>query len=126
MVLLGAFAGLALLLTVVGLYGVMVYSVSRRTREIGVRLALGAQRGMVLKMVLRQAGVLVVIGMALGIAATLASASVLESMLYGTGSRNPLVLAGVCALVAAAGMVAAYLPAMRAAGIDPMRALRAE
>ncbi|MGC2298242.1 MAG: ABC transporter permease [Acidobacteriaceae bacterium] len=126
MVLLGAFAALALVLTVVGLYGVMAYSVARRTREIGVRLALGAQRGTVLKMVLRQAGVLVVIGMALGIAATLASAWVLESMLYGTGSRNPLVLAGVCAVVAFAGMVAAYLPAMRAAGIDPMRALRAE
>jgi putative ABC transport system permease protein len=126
MVLLGAFAGLALLLTVVGLYGVMAYSVSRRTREIGVRLALGAQRGTVLNMVLRDAAVLVVIGMTIGIAATLASASVLESMLYGTGSRNPLVLAAVCAVVALAGMLAAYLPAMRAAGIDPMRALRAE
>jgi putative ABC transport system permease protein len=126
MVLLGAFAALALVLTVVGLYGVMAYSVARRTREIGVRLALGAQRGTVLNMVLRDAAVLVGIGMAIGIAATLASASVLQSMLYGTASRNPLVLAGVCGVVALAGLVAAYLPALRAAGIDPMRALRAE
>jgi putative ABC transport system permease protein len=126
MILLGAFAGLALVLTVVGLYGVMAYSVARRTREIGVRLALGAQRGTVLKMVLRDAAVLVGVGMAIGIAATLASASVLQSMLYGTASRNPLVLGGVCGVVAFAGLVAAYVPAMRAAGIDPMRALRAE
>jgi predicted permease len=126
MVLLGAFAVLALVLTVVGLYGVMAYSVARRTREIGVRLALGAQRGTVLQMVLGQAAVLVGVGMVIGIAATLASASVLQSMLYGTASRNPLVLAGVCGVVALAGLLAAYLPAMRAAGIDPMRALRAE
>jgi putative ABC transport system permease protein len=126
MVLLGAFAGLALVLTVVGLYGVMAYSVARRTREIGVRLALGAQRRVVLHMVLGDAAVLVGVGMAIGIAATLASASVLQSMLYGTASRNPLVLAGVCGVVALAGLVAAYLPALRAAGIDPMRALRAE
>ena len=126
MVLLGAFAGLALLLTLVGLYGVMAYSVARRTREIGVRLALGAQRGAVLKMVLQQAAVLVGAGMAIGVIATVASGSVLQSMLYGTGARNPVVLAAVCGVVAIAGMVAAYLPAMRAAGIDPMRALRAE
>ncbi|HEY1499960.1 MAG TPA: ABC transporter permease [Acidobacteriaceae bacterium] len=124
LVLLGAFAGLALVLTVVGLYGVMAYSVARRTREIGLRLALGAQRGMVLKMVLRQAGVLVATGIAIGIVATLGSASLLQSMLYGTGARNPVVLAGVCGVVALAGLVAAYLPAMRAASVDPMRALR--
>ena len=126
MVLLGAFAGLALVLTVVGLYGVMAYSVARRTREIGVRLALGAQRGTVLQMVLRQAAMLVGTGMAIGIVATLASASVLQSMLYGTASRDPMVLAGVCVVVALAGLAAAYLPAVRAAGIDPMRALRSE
>jgi putative ABC transport system permease protein len=126
MVLLGAFAGLALVLTVVGLYGVMAYSVARRTREIGVRLALGAQRGAVLQMMLRQAAELVGLGMVIGIIATIASASVLQSMLYGTGSRNPLVLTGVCGVVALAGLVAAWLPARRAASVDPMRALRAE
>jgi predicted permease len=126
MVLLAAFAGLALVLTLVGLYGVMMYSVARRTREIGVRLALGASRGKVMQMVMRQAAVLVGAGMAIGIAATLASASVLRSMLYGTGERNPFVLALVCLVVALTGLLAAYLPALRASGIQPMQALRSE
>lgn len=125
-VLMGAFAGLALVLTAVGLYGVMAYSVARRTREIGVRLALGAQRAAVLTMVLRQAAVLVGVGMAIGLAASLAWAPLLHSMLYGAGTRNPLVLAGVCLVVALAGLTAACLPAMRAASVDPMRALRTE
>jgi predicted permease len=124
MVLLGAFAALALLLTVVGLYGVMMYSVSRRTREIGVRLALGAQRAMVVRMVLRDAAVLLGSGIAVGLAASLAFASVLKTMLYGTAARDPLVLAAVCAVVAIAGLGSAYLPAMRASGIEPMQALR--
>jgi hypothetical protein len=126
MILLGAFALLALVLTVVGLYGVMAYSVARRTREIGVRLALGAQRSAVLGMVLRQAAVLLAIGIGIGAAATLASASVLKSMLYGTAPRDPLVLTGVCFSVALAGLMAAYIPAIRAASIDPTRALRGE
>jgi len=126
MVLLGTFAGLALLLTVVGLYGVMMYSVSRRTREIGVRLALGAQRPMVLRMVLRDASLLLASGIAIGLVATLSFASVLKTMLYGTASRDPLVLAAVCAVVAITGLVAAYLPALRAAAIEPMQALRVD
>ena len=126
MVLLGTFAGLAIVLTVVGLYGVMTYSVARRTREIGVRMALGARRGLVLKMVLRDAAVLLAIGIAVGVAASLISASVLQSMLYGTGSRNPLVLMLVCVGVALAGLIAAYIPAFRAASIEPMQALRSE
>jgi putative ABC transport system permease protein len=126
MVLLGAFAGLALLLTVVGLYGVMTYSVSRRTREIGVRLALGAQRAMVLRKVLRDASLLLGAGVAVGLAASLAFASVMKTMLYGTASRDPLVLAAVCGVVGMTGLLAAYLPALRAAAIEPMQALRAE
>ena len=126
MVLLGTFAGLAIVLTVVGLYGVMMYSVARRTREIGVRMALGARRGIVLKMVLHDAAVLLAIGIAVGVAASLISASVLQSMLYGTGSRNPLVLTLVCIAVALAGLIAAYVPAFRAASIEPMQALRSE
>lgn len=126
MVLLSAFAGLALMLTVVGLYGVIAYSVSRRTREIGVRLALGAQRGMVMQMILRKAAVLVFVGLGLGIAATLASGSMLHAFLYGTSSRNPAILAIICGVVVLAGFCAAWLPAMRASAIEPMEALRTE
>jgi predicted permease len=126
MVLLGAFAGLALVLTVVGLYGVMMYAVTRRTREIGVRMALGAQRGAVLRMILRDATKLLALGVGIGIVVTLVSSSILRSMLYGTGSRNPLVLTMVCLAVAIAGLMAAYIPALRAASIEPMEALRTE
>ena len=126
MVLLGAFAALALVLAIVGLYGVMTYSVTRRTRDIGVRLALGAQRSAVLSMVLRDAALLVGIGMAAGMMATVAATSVLRAILFATGPRDPLVLTAVCAVMVLAGLFAALLPAMRAASIDPMRALRAE
>jgi predicted permease len=126
MVLLSTFAGLAIVLTIVGLYGVMMYSVSRRTREIGVRMALGAQRASVLKMVLRDAAILLLGGITIGICAALASASILKSMLYDTGSRDPLVMGAVCTAVALVGLMAAYIPARRAAKVDPMVALRYE
>ncbi|MGB6691869.1 MAG: FtsX-like permease family protein, partial [Terracidiphilus sp.] len=126
MVLLGSFAALALVLTVVGLYGVMAYSVARRTREIGLRLALGAERARVLRMVLRDAATLLAIGIGIGLAGALVSGPVLAKMLYGAGPRDPVILAAVCAGVAIAGMMAAYLPALRAASIEPMQALRAE
>jgi putative ABC transport system permease protein len=125
-ILLSTFAALALVLTIVGLYGVMTYSVTRRTREIGVRMALGAQRGTVLKMVLREASILLTSGIAIGIVAALASAPILQSLLYGTGSRNPFVLVQVCIGVALVGLVAAYIPAIRATRVDPMVALRYE
>jgi putative ABC transport system permease protein len=126
MVLLSTFAGLALVLTVVGLYGVMTYSVSRRTREIGVRMALGAQRSGVLWMVLRDAAVLLGVGIGIGTVAALASTSTLQGLLYGVGSRNPVVLALVCVAIAIAGLAAAYIPAHRATKVDPMVALRYE
>ncbi|HEV2710904.1 MAG TPA: ABC transporter permease [Edaphobacter sp.] len=126
MILLGAFAGLALILTVVGLYGVMAYSVSRRTREIGIRLALGAQRNAVLTMVLRDAAILLLAGIGMGSMVSLLSTPMLKSMLYGAAPRDPLVLAVVCISVALAGLLAAYIPAFRAASIDPAQALRSE
>jgi putative ABC transport system permease protein len=125
-ILLSTFAGLAMALTIVGLYGVMTYSVARRTREIGVRMALGAQRGAVLAMVLRDAAILLGAGIAIGVVASLLSASVLQDMLYGVGARNPSVLILVCVAVALAGLAAAYIPAFRAAKVDPMVALRYE
>ena len=124
--LLVCFAGIALLLTIVGLYGVMAYSVARRTREIGVRIALGASRSAVLSMVLKQALVLVAAGLVLGLAGSLAGDRLLQSMLYGTSAVSPPVLAAASLLMLAAGLLAAYLPARRAASVDPMQALRME
>jgi putative ABC transport system permease protein len=125
-VLLGSFAGIALVLTMVGLYGVMAYSVTRRTREIGVRMALGAPRSVVLSMVLGQALVLLAAGMGLGLAASLAADRLLRTLLFGISSLDPAVLGLSSLLVALTGLLAAYLPARRAAALDPMVALRHE
>jgi putative ABC transport system permease protein len=126
MLLLGSFAGIALLLTVVGLYGVLAYSVMKRTREIGVRIALGASRSMVLGMVLREAMILLVAGLALGVAGAAASGHLLEKMLYGITPRNPLLLIVACCTITVTSLIAAYLPALRAASVDPLQALRVE
>ena len=126
MIFLGAFAALALLLTLVGLYGVITYSVSRRTREIGVRLALGAQRSTILKMTLRDAAILLLTGTAIGLPASIASATLLKSALYGANPQNPLILAAVCLTVALTGLLAAGIPSLRAASINPTEALRTE
>lgn len=126
MILLGSFAAMALLLTLVGLYGVMSWSVARRTREIGVRMALGAPRPKVLRMVLSEALRLLAIGIGIGIAGSLAGARLLSALLFGVDPRSPQVLAGVCALMIVAGLLAALVPAWRAATIEPVEALRTE
>jgi predicted permease len=120
------FAGLALLLACIGLYGVMSYTVAGRTREIGVRMALGAQRGNVMQMVLREGMVLVAIGLAAGIPLALACSRALRSLLFELRSTDPLSLIVVVLLLSLVGALAGLIPARRAAKVDPMVALRYE
>lgn len=124
--LLTVFAGISLFLALVGLYGLMAYSVSRRTREVGIRMALGAQRGNVLLLILRKAALLLALGLISGIVATWFATRAIGSFLYGVGRHDPLTIASVCALLALCGLVAALIPARRAASIDPVQALRTE
>jgi predicted permease len=124
--LLGAFAALALVLAALGLYGVMAYSVSQRTGEFGIRLALGAAPGDLQRLVLGQAAQLVALGLGAGVLTALALGSVVESMLFGVPARDALTYAAVVAVLGAAALLAAWLPARRAAKVNPMEALRAE
>ena len=124
--LAGGFAGMALLLGVIGLYGVIAYSVSQRTREIGVRMALGAQRSSVSGMVLREAMKLIAIGIGAGVAGSLATAGLLRPLLFGVPPWDGATLAGVALILGVAAMTASYLPAHRAASVNPVEALRAE
>jgi len=124
--LVGGFATLALLLGVIGLYGVIAYSVSQRTREIGVRMALGARHSNVYGMVLRDAGVLSAIGIVAGLLCSLATSTLIQKLLFETPPRDVPTLTVVSMLLGAASMVASYVPARRAASVNPMEALRAE
>ena len=124
--LLGSFAVIALLLTAVGLYGVLAYAVVRRTREIGVRVALGASRGKVVAMVLREAAITSGAGGIIGLAGAMAGNRIVGTLVSVSGSSQPVLLAASCLVVAAAVAAAALLPARRAASIDPLRALRTE
>jgi predicted permease len=124
--LLTIFAAIALFLALVGLYGVMAYSVSRRTREVGVRMALGAQRGDVLLLVLKKAALLLAIGLVCGLVASWFATRAIQAFLFGVGRHDPFTVLFVCALLAVSGLIAALIPARRAASIDPMQALRTE
>jgi ABC-type antimicrobial peptide transport system permease subunit len=124
--LVGGFALTALLLGMVGLYGVMAYSVSQRTREIGVRMALGAQRSSVYGLILNEAGRMMTAGIVAGLVCSVGAATLIRKLLFGTAPWDAMTLAGVAAGLAIAAMLASYLPARRAASIDPVEALRAE
>jgi len=124
--LLGVFAAIALLLALVGLYGLMTYSVSCRTRELGIRMALGAQRTDVTLLVLRKAGFLLGSGLVLGLACTWIATRTIKAFLFGVDAHDPATILSVCVLLAVCGFLAALIPARRAASIDPMQALRTE
>ncbi len=124
--LLGMFAGLALLVTLAGIGGVIATSVTQRTKEFGLRMALGARRDSVLLMVVRQGLTLVVIGLVIGVGGALAAGRVLSSYLYQTAPRDPLIFTAVAAVFILAGIVACLIPARRATTVDPLIALRAE
>jgi macrolide transport system ATP-binding/permease protein len=124
--LVGGFAGLALLLGVVGLYGVIAYSVSQRTREIGVRMALGAQRSSIYKLILKEAAWLTALGIGAGLGCSIATAMLTRKLLYGVDAWDVSTFVAVAMVLAAAAMMASYLPAHRAASVNPVEALRAE
>jgi predicted permease len=126
MVLLGMFAGAGLLLAVIGIYGVVAYSVARRAKEIGIRRALGARRSDILRLVMAQGLSLVLVGAIFGIAGALAMTRVLQGLLFQISATDPIIFAGVTLLLILVGLAAGYIPARRAAGIEPTDALRRE
>ena len=123
-VLLGVFSGVAGMLAAIGIYGVLAYAVVERTREIGIRIALGAQRRNVLRLVLREGATLTIAGIALGLAGAAAATRVLQSMLFGVAPLDPTTFAVVSAIFGAVATLASYMPARRATRVDPMVALR--
>jgi len=123
-ILAATFAVLATMLAAVGLYGVLAYSVAQRTREIGVRMALGAESGQVRGLVLRQVGVMLAIGGVIGIGAALGLGRAARSLLYGLEGHDPAAFASAVMLLSLVAFGAGYLPARRAAQVDPMHALR--
>jgi putative ABC transport system permease protein len=124
--LLSIFAGVALVLTIVGLYGVMSYSVVQRTNEIGIRLALGAQSRDVLLMIIKQGSKLIVLGLVIGLAGAFAATRVIGSLLFGVKTRDPFTFVVAALLLAIVALLACYVPAWRATKVDPLEALRYE
>ena len=120
------FASLATLLAALGLYGVLAYNVARRTREIGIRMALGAEAGDVRRLVLREVVTMLAIGTAVGITGAIASGKIVEQMLYGTHAWNPTVFAASATILWVIALAAAYMPLRKATAIDPLIALRYE
>ena len=123
---MGNFAGLAPLLGVVGLYGVIAYSVSRRTREIGIRMALGAPRGSVYQLVLKEAGWLTAFGIIVGLVSSLAATTLMRTLLFEVRSWDLPTLSAVALTLAICALLASFLPARRAAAVNPTEALRLE
>jgi putative ABC transport system permease protein len=122
----GSLGGLSLVLSVIGVYGVISYVTGQRTHEVGIRMAIGAQRSDVLSLVLRQGLTLVAIGLAIGLALSFAATRFLSSLLYQISSIDPATFAGVSLLLVAVAAIACYLPARRATQVDPLIALRHE
>jgi len=125
-VLAGSLGAVALLLTMIGVYGVIAYSTGRRTAEIGIRMAVGASPGSVAWMIVRETLLLVAAGLAIGIPLSLASATMLKSLLFGVAPQDPRTLTGSALLLVVAACLAGYIPAVRAAHLDPSAALRHE
>jgi putative ABC transport system permease protein len=124
--LLTLFSGVALIIATVGIYGVISYSVARRSKEFGLRMALGAQPGNVLALVMRQGLVLTAIGVIVGVGAALGLTRLMATLLFGVQPTDPVTFLSVSALLAVVALAASYIPALRATKVDPMKALRYE
>jgi ABC-type antimicrobial peptide transport system permease subunit len=126
LLLVGLFAAVALLLATVGIYGVVAFSVTRRTQEIGIRMSLGAPRGSILRSVLGEGARMAALGVLIGIGASLAITRLISTLLFGISATDPLTFVGVAVLLSAVALLASYVPARRATHVDPLEALRYE